>query len=326
MPTIQGTATSDKVLNVSGLLIARTDIKTPLFNMIGSNPTVDHDEFILGAQYDVEDGHQQGVSETASLTAPEATFITRENTTNVTQIYQRSVDVSYKTQSNRGSLAGDPVTLAGQSNAISSTEFDWQLARKIEKVRDDIEYNILNSTYNKATNAGEVQTTRGLIEAITTNVVDAEGEELNANVLNKVVRAAASNSPFGADGMIFILNAEQLQQFTQNLINLYGQTPAVDRYAAGANVVKYITPFGTIGVMAHRYMPAGTAVGVHFSMLKNQWQPVPNKGAIFYEQLAKTGAAERGMLYAQHGLDYGHEWAHAKITGLAETTTTVPAG
>lgn len=326
MPTQTGVATSDKVLNVSGLLTARTDPKTPLFNMIGANPTVDHDDFILGAQYDMEEGHQAGVSETASLTAPAPTFIERENTTNVTQIYQRTVDVSYKTQSNRGNLAGNDVVLASQGNSIAQTEFDWQLARKIEKVRDDIEYNILNSTYNKAATAAQTQTTRGLIQAVTTNVVDAGGDELNANPLNKAVRMA-SETPFGGDGLVFILNPEQLQQFTNNLINLWGQQPAINRSVAGANIIQYITPFGTVGVMAHRYMPNGTAVGVHFSLLANQWQPVPNKGAaIFYEQLAKVGASERGMLYAQHGLDYTHEWAHVKITGLATTTADIPVG
>jgi hypothetical protein len=45
--------------------------------------------------------------------------------------------------------------------------------------------------------------------------------------------------------------------------------------------------------------------------------PVPGKGYLFYEELAKKGAAEEGQLYGQIGLYYGPEAAHGKIIGLA---------
>lgn len=328
MATQSGVATSDKVLNVSGLLLARTNVSTPIFNMIGANDPVNHDEFVLGAMYDMETGHQDGVSEQDSLVAPTPTFITRENLTNVTQIFHRAVDVSYKTQSQGGDLSGNTAHLAGMTNSIGNmTEFDWQLARKIEKVRDDIEYAIINSVFNRAATAADTQRTRGLVDAIETNVVDAATDELNSENLNAMLAMVAENSPMGADRMVLLVNPAQLGQFTKNLINLYGQTPRISAVAAGANVVEYISPWGTIGIMSHRYIPNGTALAVKFDLLRNQWQPVPNKGAIFYEALAKVGASERGQIYAQYGLDYGYEFAHAKITNLADTTTpTVPAG
>ena len=43
------------------------------------------------------------------------------------------------------------------------------------------------------------------------------------------------------------------------------------------------------------------------------------------EPLAKTGAGEKYQIFGQIGLDYGAEFLHGKITGLA-TTFTKPEG
>jgi len=44
--------------------------------------------------------------------------------------------------------------------------------------------------------------------------------------------------------------------------------------------------------------------------------PVPGKGFLFYEELAKSGASEKGQIYGQIGLDHGPEIYHGKLTGL----------
>jgi len=43
----------------------------------------------------------------------------------------------------------------------------------------------------------------------------------------------------------------------------------------------------------------------------------PGKGVLFYEELDSGGAAEKGHVYGQIGLDYGPEEFHGTITGLA---------
>jgi hypothetical protein len=45
--------------------------------------------------------------------------------------------------------------------------------------------------------------------------------------------------------------------------------------------------------------------------------PVPGKGNMFYEELSKTGASEKGQIYGQIGLDHGPEFMHGHISGLA---------
>lgn len=71
----------------------------------GRAKTTNHVEFVTGQEYTTGGGCTASISETASLTAPEATVITRTQKTNVTQIFQEAVGISYAKQSNMGTLS-----------------------------------------------------------------------------------------------------------------------------------------------------------------------------------------------------------------------------
>ncbi len=58
------------------------------------------------------------------------------------------------------------------------------------------------------------------------------------------------------------------------------------------------------------------------------FQPVPEKGNFFVEELAKTGAGSRYQIFGQVGLDHGPEWYHCKFTGIStsfDSTTAAKA-
>ena len=75
--------------NYSGILYNKANTKTPFLNMISGNVKFTNSvEFVTGQFYSSEEGEIPEISETASLTAPTATFVTREQKTNVTQIFQ----------------------------------------------------------------------------------------------------------------------------------------------------------------------------------------------------------------------------------------------
>lgn len=80
-------ATSFGVLNYSGMLFNKGNTRTPLGTMIaGRAKTTDHVEYVVGQAYEGGgNGTQPAISETASLTAPDATVATRTQMTNVTQ-------------------------------------------------------------------------------------------------------------------------------------------------------------------------------------------------------------------------------------------------
>ena len=108
-------ATSFATLNYSGMLFNRGNTRTPLSTMIGGRAkTTNHVEFVIGQEYvGGGNGSQPAISEMASLAAPDATIVTRNQTTNVTQIFMESVGISYAKESNMGTLSG--VNIASQS-------------------------------------------------------------------------------------------------------------------------------------------------------------------------------------------------------------------
>lgn len=318
LPT--GTAGVFAPVNVAGVLFSKTDIRTPLFNMLGG-VTVGSREFLVGSEYELGSASQPAISETASLTAPTPSFTERTQAKNVTQIFHRAVATTYRKMSDAESLTG--LNLEGLTNNVPS-ETAFQIANRLAEVRNDIEYTILNGVYNLATTPDTIDKTRGLIAAITTNTVAAGGEELSPDMLIQVARDISGLSPYGLNGVVGILNSEQIVQLNKIILN-EGQRASMAE--AGSNLLTYLTPFGRLNFLegGHRYAPNGTAVFANLGACRNVLQPVPGKGNFFYEPLAKTGAGESGQIYGQWGLDHGHEWIHAKITGLATTTTAMTA-
>ena len=309
-------ATSFGVLNYSGMLFNKGNTRTPLSSIIGSKAkTTNHVEFVTGQEYTAGgDGSQPAISETASLTAPDATVVTREQKTNVTQIFQESVGVSYAKQSNMGTLSGLNV-VNQQENPIN--ELDFQVSAKIQKVNRDIEYTFINGVYQKATKDNEPNNTRGLVPAITSNVLAMGGKPLGLwDIADMVKKIYEANAP--TDGLCLWCDAVTMFQVNGDAVqNGLTIVPAA-RDVNGIKLSKVITPLGEVYVYLGECLPAGTALLLDLAVLAPVHQPVPGKGNFFLEQLAKTGAGEKYQLFGQIGLDHGPEWFHGKFTGISE--------
>ena len=102
------TIATNAILNYSGTLFNKGNTRTPLSSIIGGKAkTTNHVEFVTGQEYNTgTTASQPAISEDKSLTAPEASVVTREQKTNVTQIFMEKVGISYAKQSNMGTLAG----------------------------------------------------------------------------------------------------------------------------------------------------------------------------------------------------------------------------
>ena len=315
-----GTAGVFDPVNLAGLLLNKTDVRVPLFNMLGGT-TVGAREFVTGSEFELGSASQPDISEDASVTAPTPTFTARTQAKNVTQMFHRSVRVTYRKMSDSQSLTG--LNVEGYTNNVPS-ELAFQLAGRTSEIRNDIEYTIINGTYELANSSDASDRTRGLNEAIETNVIAAGGAELSPDMLIEVARTQAHTSPFGIVGLVGVLNAEQMVQLNKIITN-EGQRASMSD--AGSNLLTYLTPFGRLNFLegGHRYQANGTAGFYNLSVCRNVLQPVPGKGNFFYEPLSKTGASEHGQIFGQWGLDHGHEWMHTKITGLATTTAASTA-
>lgn len=316
-----GVAQSFGVLNYSGQLFDKTNTDTPLVSSLPRRNT-NSVKFVINSTYATEAPSIPDISETASLTAPEASYVTRAQEYNVVQIFQYTTGVSYMKQANTGTLAG--LNIAGQQNNVPN-EFDFQMAVKTKKARTDLEYTLINGTFQEASNDTTANKTRGLIEAITTNTQDASSGELNFDLLNKLLRTMFKNNA-PTDGLIILCDAVTKAQITNNWSKLPGYFLPQSRNVGGIAIDQIITDLGTLGVMVHRMIPAGTALLVNMSVLEIVEMPTEGKGNFFWEPLAKVGAGDKGMLYGTAGLDYGPEWYHGKITGLSTDVADLTPG
>lgn len=312
-------ATSFGVLNYSGMLFNKGNTRTPFSSAIGNKvKTTNHVEFVTGQEYTGGGtGSQPEISETASLTAPEATVVTREQKTNVTQIFQETVGVSYAKQSNMGTLSGANIANQ-QANPIN--ELDFQVAAKMQKVARDIEYTFINGAYNKATTDATVNKTRGMVTAITSNTKAMASKPLGlwdvADMMKKIYESNApiSNLALWCDAItMFQLNADAIN-------NGLTIVPAA-RDVNGIQLSRVVTPLGEVYLYLGECLPKGTALLIDFDVISPVYQPVPGKGNFFLEPLARTGAGEKYQLFGQIGLDHGPEWYHGKFTGIAQSFT-----
>ena len=308
-------ATSFGVLNYSGMLFNKGNVRTPLSSIIGSKAkTTNHVEFVTGQEYTSGgDGEQPAISETASLTAPDASVVTREQKTNVTQIFHESVGISYGKQSNMGTLNG--INIENQQ-ANPMNELDFQVAAKIQKVNRDIEFTFINGVFNKATKDSEANKTRGLVPAITSNVTAMGKKPLGLwDIADMVKKIYGANAP--TDGLCLWCDAVTLFQVNADAVqNGLTVVPAA-REVNGIALSSVITPIGVVYLYLGECLLAGTALLLNLDVIAPVHQPVPGKGNFFLEPLAKTGAGEKYQLFGQIGLDHGPEWYHGKFTGIS---------
>jgi hypothetical protein len=316
MAQVSGQGTIWNLPNYAGELFTADLINTPILNMLGglTNGGLQtfNFEFPTASEYDFPTAAQPALTETASLTAPTATQAVRVQEKNVTQIFQQAVSLSYEKLANRGRLSG--INTVGAVNNVGD-ELAFQIDYNLKLIARNVEYTIINGAYQISTNAGVANKTRGLLAACDLTggtSVDASNVALSKDLLQKLFR-----DMFGAGAMFMnpVILVNGLQK--QRLSDIYGYAPE-DRNVGGVNIKQIETDFGNIGVAdAHRFMPAGTLALVDMEVVKPVFQPVPDKGNFFYEELAKTGASENGQIFGKFGLDHGPAFAHGKIVNLA---------
>lgn len=310
-----GTLLSSSPQNLTGFLFQRTNPDTPLFNRIG-RVTTDHKEYIMGAEYQLATPGAVEISEDDSMVAPAPGKTLYTNNQNVTQIFQKSVQETYRSMSNKGALTKDQPAFVGATNNRPN-KLQREKAYKLAEIRMEIEWAILNGTYNLSAGSADPDQTRGLLEAITTNVIAAGGEPLSYDLICDMAEMLTAEFADGLERTTILIDATTARQLSRFIVN--SDKFVANQNQMGANAMQVLTPFGVANFMriSNKYLPEGTAVFADLNAMNSVIQPVPGKGAFFYEPLARVGAAEHGQIYGEWGLDYGIEGIHGKITGLS---------
>ena len=316
------TATSFATPNYSGLLFAKGRVETPFSTMIGANRRyVDHTEFSIGVEYNVGEGEIPAISEKDTLTFPEAKVVTRGQKTNVTQLFMDAFAVGDVKRSNMGTMSG--INVANQQ-ANPMSEVDFQAGVTMQRVAKSVEKTFIQGTYNKATNDDEVNSTRGMVQAIETNVADLSGKPLSIwDVADMLVQIKAQGG--STVGLVLWCDAVTKFQFSSEAAANNYRVWNAHHNVFGLNIDRIETPAGNVDIYVGEYLPVGTAMLLNFGVIRPVEQIIPGKGNFYLEEVPKSGFGTKYALLGQVGLDHGPEWMHGKFTNI-QTTYDRPTG
>lgn len=308
--------TSHNLLNYSGLLFAKGNVATPFSTLIGGKSRTSKSfEFATSLEYEVGGGvSQPAITESASLTAPTPSFVTREQKTNFCQIFQEALSISYAKEASMGQLSG--LNIAGQQ-ANPVNELDFQVGVRMKKVNKDIEYTFLNGVKQKGTHDDVAYKTDGIVTAISSITADAAGEGLTYWAVATLLAELSQEAP--VEQLVLMAPNVNIMQLNADAQKNNMTIMPASREINGIAINTLVTPFGSIGILPNNFLPSGTAVIVNPSVCAPVFMTVPGKGNFFLEELAKTGAGASYQLFGIIGLDYGAEWYHGKLTNLKST-------
>jgi len=291
---------------------------TPFLNMIGGLTggkvwTVQSLEFPVAQPWALEAASQPAITETQSLAAPTAWTYVRERDVNTCQIFQKQVSVSYVKQSVSQVVEGFTTTAQTMlGNQPVTNEKDFQIAAAMKQIAVDVEYCFLNGAYQLATSAAVAPKIGGIVPGCTTCTVAGGSGYLTKAMIDELLREMAAAGA-GFNNMVMFVNAFQKQRLT----DLFGYAPE-DRNVGGMNIKQIETDFCMLGVVWAPKMVSTKVLIADLSVCRPVFCPVPDKGVLFYEDLAKVGASEKGQIYGQIGIDAGPEEFHGSITGLLD--------
>lgn len=278
-------------------------------------------EFSLNVDWDTPAPSQPGRLEGAA--APQAITYQPSQARQVVQLFHESVSVTYLAGSQVGRLTSSGVLTAGADPNQYFGRFGTQLGAALTKIANDYNYSAWNGTYvNNANPTSVALAMRGIIPAITTNVVPASNAALTDVLLANLYREMIDNSGVTPEnGLLLAANTDQFARISA----IYKGEISTEQRGAGGNMVRVVyTPFGVLQLVLDTDIPQDTIVYLNPDVVTGAYLPVltedgGQRPALFFEELAKTGSKLEGQIYGQLSIDYGPEWKHGKLTGLQVT-------
>lgn len=326
MPGIVGQGTTYNLPNFVGELFAATPEDTPLLSAIGGltggesigSTLFEWQGFDLR---DAEDNRQR----LEGASAPEGESRKRFNASNVVEIHQEAVELSYTKQgaTRQRNVNGMPVVQVG-STVLPADEMAWQIEKQLKQVSRDVEKTFITGTYNNPTDNTTPRRTRGLLEAITTNVktTDKTAANLDADTILDLMQMAWDNGGIQESETRTVIVNSTLKRALTRIFITDAKYQEQTRNVGGVDLQTIETDFGRLNIMLDRYMPKDKLIVASLEQLAPCFLEIPDKGNFFAEPLAKTGASDKVQLYGEIGLKYGNERTHAVLTVAQPASTT----
>jgi hypothetical protein len=321
--------TSYDLPNYVGELFLKSERPNALLNLIG-NPAgpnggqfrqVGNTEFAMGVNWTTGTASQPSILEGA---APTDSQFSLTQTQNVLQIFQKSVDLSYSLQGRQSSIAGVAVVpgAGGNGALIQPGSPEFQIQANVQQIAREMNLSFLRGAYQKPTDNTTARRTRGIRTAVTTNVAANSGtpRALTKAIVDNALLAWADAGMFTPGATLWALcPAAQMN----NLIALFEAVPLSQvnqvpgSQVAGLQLRELYTRMAKINVVYEFDMPAGEILFIQPEKCRAVTMPIPGKGTLFVEPIAKTGASDKSQIYGEWGIDYTDEIFHGLIDDLS---------
>lgn len=314
MAGITGQGTTYNLPNYVGELFAVSPEDTPFLSAIGGlTGGVSAGATLYEWQtYDLRDADENRQRKEGQE-APTAEERVRSTNRNVLEIHQEAIELSYTRQAvtRQRSTGGEKTVTIGEVT-LPEDEMLWQIDQGLKQIARDVNKSFLVGTYQDPTDNTTARKTRGLLEAITTNVVAGTGaltEDLVLDLMQKVWEKGGIQQ---GETRTIIVGGKLKRALSKVFIKDAAYRES-SREVGGVNVQTIETDFGKCNIMLDRNMPADTLVVASLDECAPVFLEIPGKGHFFAEPLAKTGAHDRVQLYGEIGLSYGSEMHHGKL-------------
>jgi hypothetical protein len=246
--------------------------------------------------------------------APGSEERARSRVSNVLEIHQEVVELSYTRQATNRmrNTDGEKLVTIG-TTTLPEDELQHQIDLTLKQVARDVNKSFIQGVYANPTTNTAPRKTRGLVEAITTNVVTATSANLTEDLVLDTLQKVWENGGIREGETRTILVGAKVKRALSKVFikdNSYRET---SRAVGGVNVTAIETDFGTCNIMLDNDVPADTLLVVSLEECSPVFLEIPGKGTFFAESLGRTGSSDKVQIYGEIGLKYGAEQHHGKL-------------
>ena len=314
MTSVTGQGTTYNLPNYTGDLFLVSKEDTPFLSAIGGLTGGESVGSTL-IEWQTEDMRDADITRqrTEGAQAPNGEERPRSRVSNVLEIHQEAVELSYTRQATTRmrSTDGEKLVTIG-TTTMPESELKHQIDLSLKQVARDVNRAFIQGVYQNPTDNTTPRKTRGLVEAITTNVVAGTGSLTEDLVLDTLQKVWEHGGIREGETRTILVGAKMKRALSKVFIkeNGYRET---SRTVGGVNVQAIETDFGSCNIMLDNDVPADTLLVVSLEECTPMFLEIPGKGTFFAEPLAKTGAFDKVQLYGEIGLKYGAEQHHGKL-------------
>jgi hypothetical protein len=329
MSGVSGQGTTFNLPNYVGELFAVTPTDTPFLSAIGGltgGETTTSTLFQWNG-YDLRDADETR-QRLEGANAPTAEERTRFNVSNVVEIHQEALEISYTKQAatgqynSTGSANPGSVGVAGM-NAVSD-EFGWQVRRHLEQIARDVEVTFLRGVLSNPADNSTPRKTGGLLSSTVTNV-STQGTAVGT----AVIEADDETFTIAAHGLT-VGNAVVLSSLTGGAVGVvktntlyYVKTVTTNTFTlaakAGAATITFSTDGGAVVTKA-----TALTEGVVTDLLQSVWE----QGGIQRGETATlmTNGTLKRALTKIFITDKGYQEVTRTVGGVSVLTITTDFG